>query len=105
MIVLEPERGLAEKREAETAGYLEQYRQSLSEAEVESLVRATAELKAYQEAEDSPEAAESIPLLKREDIERKTPVKLCMRREIREGNGNPSRGLRHQRHRLSDAAV
>ena len=85
VIVLEPERGLAEKREAETAGYLEQYRQSLSEAEVESLVRATAELKAYQEAEDSPEAAESIPLLKRGDIERKTPVKLCMRREIREG--------------------
>ena len=56
VIVLEPEGALAEKREAETAERLEKYKASLSEQEIRLLVKETAELKAYQESEDSPEA-------------------------------------------------
>lgn len=85
VVILEPERGLAEKREAETAERLAAYKASLTAEETEALVRETAELKAYQEEEDSPEAVESIPLLRREDITRKTPVKLRMRRTEAEG--------------------
>ena len=65
MIVLEPERGLAEKREQETAEKLAAYKASLGSQEIRNLVQATEELKAYQESEDSQEAIESIPLLKR----------------------------------------
>ena len=61
------------------------YKASLTAEETEALVRETAELKAYQEEEDSPEAVESIPLLRREDISRKTPVKLRMQRTEAEG--------------------
>lgn len=85
VIVLEPERGLAEKREQETAEKLAAYKASLGSQEIRNLVQATEELKAYQESEDSQEAIESIPLLKREDIQRKTPVKLSMNRETAEG--------------------
>ncbi len=85
VVVLEPERGLAEKREAETAEKLAAYKNSLSKEEIKKFIQDTAALKAYQEEEDSPEAIESIPLLRREDISRKTPVKLRMQRMEREG--------------------
>ena len=85
VVVLEPERGLAKKREEETAERLARYKASLGREERRALIQATADLKEYQDSEDSPEAVESIPLLRREDISRKTPVKLRMHREEREG--------------------
>ena len=85
VIVLEPERGLAEKREAETAEKLAEYKASLTGEEIAALAEASRELKEYQESEDSPEALQSIPLLRREDIQRETPVKLRMERQEKEG--------------------
>lgn len=49
---------------------LEKYRSSLSDAELEELVRKTKALEAYQESEENPEDLECIPMLKRSDIRR-----------------------------------
>lgn len=71
ILSLVPEKGLAVKREKEIAEKLEAYRAGLSKEELETLVRRTQELEAYQEAEESPEALACIPLLKRSDISRR----------------------------------
>lgn len=76
VVVLEPRRGLAAEREEAEAEKLKRYRDSLSDSELEQLVGQTKALKAFQEAEDGEEAVCSIPLLKRTDISRETPVVL-----------------------------
>ena len=70
LVVLTPEAGLQAKKDAAVREKLEAYKASLSE---EELARITAEqeaLWAYQQAPDSPEDKERIPLLRREDIGR-----------------------------------
>ncbi len=76
VVVLKPEKGLAAKREAATAEKLAAYKASLSQEEIEKIVRETAELKEYQESEDSEEVLATIPLLKKEDLDRKTPIRI-----------------------------
>jgi Zn-dependent M16 (insulinase) family peptidase len=73
VVTLVPERGLAAKRDAATAEKLAAYKASLTDGQLDQIVRDTADLKAYQESEDSPEALASLPFLKRSDIDRKTP--------------------------------
>lgn len=68
-----PEIGLSTKKDEELAKKLQEYKESLSEEEIARIVDNTANLKKYQEAPDSPEALMCIPLLKREDIVKKTP--------------------------------
>lgn len=68
-VVLKPEHGLNEKREAETASKLENYKKTLSKKELEMLIADTKALKEYQ-AEPSSEAdIRKIPLLEIADIE------------------------------------
>lgn len=70
LVVLEPEKGLSAKLEQETAEKLAAYKASLSKEEIDTLVRETQELLAYQETEDTPEMLAKIPMLKREDMKR-----------------------------------
>lgn len=63
-----PKRGLAAQREKELADRLEAYRSSLSDEQLEEMVRKTKALEAYQESEERPEDLECIPMLKRSDI-------------------------------------
>ena len=65
-----PKRGAAQEDEERLSAQLAEYKASLSEAEIEALVRQTAELKAYQEEPDSPEDLRRIPLLERSDLRR-----------------------------------
>ena len=71
VVILKPERGLAQKKERELAQKLETYRRSLSLKEREELVKKTRDLKAYQEAEERPEDIATLPTLKISDIDRK----------------------------------
>ena len=81
------------------------YKASLTAEETEALVRETAELKAYQEEEDSPEAVESIPLPPKRGYQQKNACEAADAENRGRGAGNPSAGLSHQRHRLSDPAL
>ena len=67
-ITLMPEPGLTEKREQELKDKLAAYKASLSDTELDELVKATAELKEYQSAPDSREALETLPTLDVADI-------------------------------------
>ena len=69
-ITLNPERGLTAKRDRQTEEKLQDYKNSLSQEKIVLLVQKTADLKTYQEAEENPEALESIPMLTRKDIKR-----------------------------------
>lgn len=68
VVVIEPKKGLAQKKEEELAKKLQEYKAGLSQEEREKIVAFTAHLKEYQEEESSQEDLEKIPLLKLEDI-------------------------------------
>ena len=68
VVVVEPKKGLAQKKEAELKEKLVQYKATLSEEEIEQLVEFTHHLREYQEEESVQEDLEKIPLLKLEDI-------------------------------------
>ncbi len=70
IVVLKPEKGRTAKLDKELEEKLQNYKNSLSEEEIEKLVAATQELLEYQEAEDSEEDINKIPVLTREDISR-----------------------------------
>lgn len=71
VIVVAPEKNLTAKEDEKLAKKLADYKDSLSEEELEALVTATRELKEYQDTPSTPEVLAKIPLLKREDIEKK----------------------------------
>ena len=83
LIEMMPEPGLAIKTEQETMDKLAAYKESLSDEELDKLIEDTKALKAYQEEGTPKEVLEKIPMLKREDIEKKaqplqnTETKLC----------------------------
>lgn len=68
-----PKRGLGAEDEARLSAKMAEKKAGMSEAEIEALVADTAALKAYQAEPSTPEELATIPLLKREDIERKAP--------------------------------
>lgn len=70
ILVLQPSRGLAARREKLLEEKLEQYRKNLTEEERMHLVCQTKALEEYQESEEDPEALLCIPMLKREDIKK-----------------------------------
>lgn len=70
IVTLVPKKGLAEKEEQETAEKLAAYKATLSREELQKLIKQTKALEEFQEAEDSEEAKQCIPLLKRSDISR-----------------------------------
>lgn len=74
VIVVAPEKNLTAKEDEKLAKKLAAYKASLSEEELEKLVTATRELKEYQDTPSTPEILAKIPLLKREDIEKKAEI-------------------------------
>jgi len=71
VVVVEPKKGLAQKKEEALAKKLADYKAALSKEECERLADFTAHLKEYQEEESSQEELEKIPVLRLEDIDRK----------------------------------
>jgi Zn-dependent M16 (insulinase) family peptidase len=67
---LKPVKGLTLKKDNELKEKLAAYKASLSEEEIEQLIQDTAELKAYQESEDTPEAVATLPRLKVSDVDK-----------------------------------
>ena len=88
VVVVEPKRNLVEQEEKRLKEKLAAYKASLTEENIEAIVKNTAQLLEYQETEDTPEALACIPVLEREDIkkesaplcneERKVGDKLCL---------------------------
>ena len=72
ILTVVPKVGLTEEWEQQLEQRLEEYKQSLSQKEREQIVKDTKELIAYQEREDSPQALQCIPVLKREDLKKET---------------------------------
>ncbi len=68
LLVLEPKPGLERENMEKQAADLAAYKASLSDEQLDEMVKTTHELMAYQEREDSPEALATIPMLKLEDI-------------------------------------
>ena len=68
VLTLMPSRGLAARKAKALEEKLAAYLGGCTEEERQEMVKRTSELEAYQEAEEDPEAAKCIPMLKREDI-------------------------------------
>lgn len=72
LLILRPVPGLEAAEESRVENVLEEYRAGLTEEERRALVKNTKELKEYQDEPSPQEDLEKIPMLKREDIRRKT---------------------------------
>ena len=71
ILIMEPKKGLQQEKDEKTREKLKNYKASLSEKELDDIVKKTEELKKYQEEPDSEEALKTIPFLKLGDIEKK----------------------------------
>ncbi len=76
ILTLVPEKGLTEKREKALATKLAAYKESLSDEELQVLVDDTNKLLLYQSEPSSKEDLEKLPMLKLEDIDKKTPQQI-----------------------------
>ena len=74
VVMIEPEHGLNAKKEKELEEKLENYKKSLSEVEIEKLMKDTKHLKQYQEEPSPKEDLEKIPMLKREDMKKEAAL-------------------------------
>ncbi len=70
IVILKPERGLTAKKDAILADRLKKYKDSLSDEQIEELIRDTNELLRYQEEPSTKEELETIPLLEISDIKK-----------------------------------
>ncbi|WP_024866717.1 insulinase family protein [Butyrivibrio sp. FCS014] len=84
VVVLEPEQGLTEKKDAALKEKLEKYKNSLSPEEIKTIVKETKELKEYQDTPDDPEALKCIPLLTLADMKKESEKFIY---ELREADG------------------
>jgi Zn-dependent M16 (insulinase) family peptidase len=69
-LILEPDRSLGERQEADERQRLERIRQDMDAKQLQDVIDLTRELKKLQEAADPPEALATIPTLKVEDLEK-----------------------------------
>lgn len=74
LVILTPDAGLAARQEADEKARIEKIQAASSPAERSEICRITGELKAAQSAEDSPEAAASIPNVHVRDLPLKNRV-------------------------------
>lgn len=68
VLILQPDSELLSKKEEELRQKLQRYKESLTEEEINKLIKDTKNLEDFQNAQDSKEAVESIPLLELSDI-------------------------------------
>ena len=81
-VVFKPEYGLNEKKEAETRKKLAEYKASLTNVEIDKVIRDTKNLKEYQAEPSSEEDLRKIPLLEIEDIEPKIQAQQNVVRDL-----------------------
>ena len=84
VVILTPEKGLTEKKEQQLKDSLEAKKGTMTDEEIENIIRETKELKEYQTTSSSPEDLAKIPLLKIEDIG-KEPRKIIGQPETKDG--------------------
>lgn len=82
VITLYPKRGLEEEKNQKLEEQLRAYKDTLTDKEIEQLVRDTKELKEYQDEPSSQEALQSIPMLTLEDIGREPAPLYIDKRQI-----------------------
>lgn len=70
VLVLSPQKGLTSKKEAALQKELQEYRETLSERDLERIIEETKALERYQEEPSSKEDLEKIPLLTRADMKK-----------------------------------
>lgn len=70
VLMAEPEKGLNQQDEEDLKNKLAKYKASLSQEELEDIVRQTRELKEHQETPSTKEELECLPMLKRSDLRR-----------------------------------
>lgn len=70
ILTVKPVQGLTTRKDEALHDRLQAYKNTLSEEEVLAIVENTKALREYQEAPDTKEALETIPLLKREDMKK-----------------------------------
>jgi Zn-dependent M16 (insulinase) family peptidase len=73
IVTLEPKPGLEKEHAAKIREELDAKRKTLTDAEVDTIIKNTEELIAFQKREDSPEAVATIPMLKLSDISPEAP--------------------------------
>lgn len=81
IVVMVPQKGLTEQKEAQLKEQLKQLKNSMTEAEIEKLIADTKQLKLYQETPSTNAELETIPLLEIEDID-KTPKPFIHQEEV-----------------------
>lgn len=69
-----PKKGLFEEKDEEQKNFLKKYKESLSEEELDELIKMNMELEKYQSAPDSKEALKSIPTVDISDIKREIDI-------------------------------
>ncbi len=72
LLCMNPEAGLQMTRDASLEEKLRSYKESLAPDELDQLISDTQKLSEYQQKEDTPEALETIPMLKLTDIPEKS---------------------------------
>ncbi len=70
IVIIEPEKGLNAKKDAELEKKLADYKAGLTKEQIAALVKDTRHLKQYQEEPSPREDLEKIPMLKREDMKK-----------------------------------
>ena len=70
LVILEPELGLADKKQKELDEKLAKYQSSLSDKELDKIKADFEKLRSFQEQVDSPENLAKLPLLSRSDIKK-----------------------------------
>jgi hypothetical protein len=69
MLIVEPEKGLAEKKEAQLKKKLKDFKESISSNDIDNIIKNTLKLKERQNIKDSKEDLMKIPLLEISDID------------------------------------
>ncbi|MBR2733229.1 MAG: insulinase family protein, partial [Selenomonadaceae bacterium] len=75
LMTLAPDKTFAKRRDAAQAAKLAEIKSTLTPAQLQEIISTTVKLKERQAAPDSPEALQTIPILKRDDL-RKEPEHL-----------------------------
>jgi len=84
LVVINPKKGLSEKKSETLRNKLADYKASLSEGELNKIIENTKNLKKRQETPDSQKVLEKLPLLSLEDIEPKADAVPTIERQIDE---------------------
>lgn len=82
VILVSPKKNMTAMEDEKLSKKLASYKDSLTAEERAALVKATRELKEYQDTPSPREDLERIPLLRREDIEKEPEQLICEEREI-----------------------